>query len=72
MAGSSACDSRSIPITACEFCSVETPAKLTLVDHFEFTDQVKTDLAKLILQEVQKEGQEVLDGRLSAQQWRKA
>lgn len=72
MAGSSACDSRSIPITAREFCSVETPAQLTLIDHFEFTDQVKTDLAKLVLQEVQKERQEVLDGRLSAQQWRKA
>lgn len=43
-----------------------------MVDCFQFADDVQTDFWELILEEVQEKREEVLDGRLFAEEGRKA
>jgi hypothetical protein len=43
-------------------------ATLTIVDHLELADEVETDFAEFILEQLEEEGQEVLDGSLVAKE----
>jgi hypothetical protein len=79
MAGNRAADSSSIPMTTkferwspgdqhwfFRFLS-RAITRLTIVDHFELSDQVQPDFGELVLQQRKEEGQKMFLGSLLAQ-----
>jgi hypothetical protein len=76
MAGSSACESSSIPMTVSQArprrSQSKKPGPRTRVNKLELADDVEADVGKVVLEQLKKEREEVFDRRLLAQERREA
>lgn len=71
MAGRSACDNRSMPITDISAGRNESLVSrlLTFVDHLQLRNEVESNLAELIFEQEEEQGKQVFDSSILAEQW---